>query len=127
MKVFVVEDSAVVGERLVEMITAIEGAVVVGVAQDEGSAVAGILDTGPDVAIFDIELREGSGIDVLAAVRKQLPGLTAIVLSNYSMPQYRRASVDAGADYFFDKVQDLEKLTAVLHGLRNDRYGRTLH
>jgi DNA-binding NarL/FixJ family response regulator len=127
MKVFVVEDSVVVGERLVEMITAVKGAVVVGVARDEGSAIAGILDAKPDVAIFDIELREGSGIDVLVAVRKQLPQLTAIMLSNYSMPQYRKASADAGADYFFDKVQELEKLSAVLHGLRNGRYSSTLH
>jgi DNA-binding NarL/FixJ family response regulator len=127
MKVFVVEDSAAVGERLVEMITAIEGATIVGVARDECSAVEGILYTGPDVAIVDIELREGNGIEVLAAVRKHLPGLTAIVLSNCSTPQYRKASADAGADYFFDKVQDLEKLMAILHELRDGHCGDMLH
>lgn len=124
---FVVEDSVVVRERLVEMITAIKGAIVVGIAKDECSAIEGILDTSPDVAILDIELRQGSGIEVLAAVRNRVPELTAIVLSNYSMPQYRKASVDAGADYFFDKVQDLEKLMAVLHGLRDGCCDGTLH
>jgi DNA-binding NarL/FixJ family response regulator len=127
MKVFVVEDSVAVRERLVEMIAGIKDAIVVGIAQDGCSAIEGILDTRPDVAILDIELRRGTGIEVLAAVRSRLPGLTAIMLSNYSMPQYRRASVNAGADYFFDKVQDLEKLMAVLHGLRDGHCGGVLH
>ena len=60
VKVFVVEDSALVRERLIEMIREIEGVDVVGEADSYGTAVAGIMSTPPDVAILDISLAEGN-------------------------------------------------------------------
>jgi DNA-binding NarL/FixJ family response regulator len=121
MKVFVVEDSAPVRERLVELIRGVEDVEVVGEAATYGKAVAGIVVTAPDVAILDIKLADdaGSGIDVLTEVRKTLPGLRAIVLSNYVTPQHVKASADAGAEYFLDKSSDFERIPEILANLRN--------
>jgi DNA-binding NarL/FixJ family response regulator len=120
MKVFVVEDSAAVRERLVEMIREIEDLEVVGEADTFGRAVAGIRDTLPDIAILDIKLANdgGSGIDVLNAVRKELPALRAIVISNYATPQHMKASADAGAEYFLDKTSDFERIPEILERMR---------
>jgi DNA-binding NarL/FixJ family response regulator len=120
MKVFVVEDSAAVRERLVEMIREIEDLEVVGEADTFGRAVVGIRDTMPDVAIIDIKLATdgGSGIDVLNAVRKELPALRAIVISNYATPQHMKASADAGAEYFLDKTSDFERIPEILERMR---------
>jgi DNA-binding NarL/FixJ family response regulator len=122
MKVFVVEDSAAVRERLVEMIREIEDLEVVGEADTFGRAVVGIRDTMPDVAIIDIKLATdgGSGIDVLNAVRKELPALRAIVISNYATPQHMKASADAGAEYFLDKTSDFERIPEILERMRAD-------
>lgn len=116
MKVFVVEDSAAVRERLVEMIREVEDVEVVGEAGSYALAVAGITHSHPDVAIVDIKLADdsGSGIDVLNQIRKTLPAMRAIVMSNYVTPQHAKASADAGADYFLDKSVDFERIPEIL-------------
>jgi len=126
MKVFVVEDSAAVRERLLELIREIEDVEVVGEAESYDAAVAGILTTRPDVAVLDIKLADdrGSGIDVLAEVRRGLPGMRAIVLSNYATPQYMKASADAGAEYFLDKSADFERITEILEQMKSDTSAR---
>ena len=120
MKVFVVEDSAAVRERLVEMIREVKDIEVVGEAATYDTAVAGIIDTRPDVAVLDIKLANetGSGIDALIEVRKTLPGIRAIILSNYSTPQHLKASADAGAEYFLDKSSDFERVAEILEQMK---------
>ena len=114
VKVFVVEDSALVRERLIEMIREVDGVDVVGEADSYGTAVEGIMSTHPDVAILDVSLAEGNGIEVLAHVKPRLPGLRGIVLTNYNSPQHLKASADAGAEYFLDKSVDFERITEIL-------------
>jgi DNA-binding NarL/FixJ family response regulator len=122
MKVYVVEDSAAVRERLLEMIREIDDVEVVGEAETYDTAVAGIMSTRPDVAVLDIKLADdgGSGIDVLAAVKKGLPAMRAIVLSNYATPQHMKASADAGAEYFLDKSAEFERITEILIQMKNE-------
>ena len=125
MKVFVVEDSAAVRERLIEMIREIEDIEVVGEAATYDAAVDGIMSTQPDVAVLDIKLGDGggSGIDVLNQVRKGLPAMKAIVLSNYATPQHMKASADAGAEYFLDKSADFERITEILEQMKSSTNG----
>jgi DNA-binding NarL/FixJ family response regulator len=122
MKVYVVEDSAVVRERLLEMLREIEDVEVVGEAETYDAAVSGILASRPDVAVLDIKLADdrGSGIDVLTAVRKGLPAIRAIVLSNYATPQHMKASADAGAEFFLDKSRDFERITGILEQMKDE-------
>jgi len=126
MKVFVVEDSAAVRERLLEMIREIEDIEVVGEAESFDAAVSGILDTRPDVAVLDIKLADdgGSGIDVLTEVKKGLPEMRAIMLSNYATPQHMKASADAGAEFFLDKSADFERIAEILEQLKGETGAR---
>ena len=114
MKVFLVEDSAPLCERLVEMIEAEGEHRVVGQAATYDDAVEGIVATQPDVGIFDIRLQRGNGIDALAEAKRRLPGLVGIVMSNYATAQHVKASADAGAEYFLDKSADFERITEIL-------------
>lgn len=119
MRVFVVEDSAPVRERLIEMIDEIGGFEVVGQAATFQEAVLGITRTRPDIAIFDIQLGSGSGIEALAEAKRGLPSLRAIVLTNHATPQHEKASFDAGAEYFLDKSADLEKMAGILQRMKS--------
>ena len=122
MKVFIVEDSPAVLERLVEMVGELADTEVVGSAGNYDAAVAGILAARPEVAILDIRLADdhGSGIDVLNRVKPVLPGLKAIVLSNYATPQHIKASADAGAEYFLDKSADFERIAGILEQIQDE-------
>ena len=114
MKIFVVEDSAPVRERLIEMIRELEDMEVVGEAGTCDAALAGIMATRPDVAILDVHLPDGSGIKVLAAVKQRFVGIRGIVLTNYTSAQHRTAAADAGAEYFLDKSADFERIPEIL-------------
>ena len=114
MKVFVVEDSQPVCERLVEMIEADSANHVVGHASSYDDAVRGIAATTPDVGIFDVQLAPGSGIAALSEAKRRQPGLVGIVMSNYATPQHEKASVEAGAAFFLDKSADFERITEIL-------------
>ncbi|MGE5522578.1 MAG: response regulator transcription factor [Rhodospirillaceae bacterium] len=120
MKVFVVEDSRAVCERLVELIEAEGEHRVVGKAATYDAAVTGIAATEPDVGIFDIRLERGNGIDALAEAKRRMPRLVGIVMSNYITPQHKKASVEAGAQYFLDKSADFERITEILSSLAVD-------
>ena len=122
MKVFVVEDSPAVCERLIEMIEADGDHVVVGNAATYDDAVAGIAATTPDVGIFDVKLARGNGIDALAEAKRCLPALVGIVMSNYVTEQHANASVQAGAAYFLDKSAEFERVNEILSSLQKQRH-----
>ena len=119
--VFIADDSSVIRERLIELLTGIENVVVVGEAADVSSAQDGIATTRPDVAIVDIRMPGGSGIDVLRrvkSVRRDHPSV--IMYTNYGLPQYRKACTEAGADFFFDKGSGTSALAAAIQELASN-------
>ena len=122
MKVFIVEDSPAVLERLQDMIRDVENVELVGDAATYDAAVAGIIATRPDVSILDIKLADdsGTGIDVLGRVKRDMPRMKSIMLSNYATPQHAKASSDAGADYFLDKSSDTDRIPDILNEMRSE-------
>ncbi len=77
-------------------------------------AIDGVLSTAADTVLLDLQLTDGNGLDVLAAVKPQRPGIHVIVLSNFATPQYRQASLAAGADVFLDKSQEFGRVPEIL-------------
>ncbi len=114
MKVFVVDDSALVRERLVSLLSEVEGVDVVGSAKSAEEGIEGISRSKPDVAILDIRMPAGNGITILERIKRHGSSPTIIMLTNYPSPQYRQKYMEAGADYFFDKSGDFHKVTDVL-------------
>lgn len=114
MNVFVVEDAPQVRKRLVAMLGSVPGVTVVGEADSVRGAIDGALTSGAEVLLLDLQLRDGNGLDVLAALKPQRPLLRVIVLSNFASPQYRQASLAAGADVFLDKSQEFERVPELL-------------
>ncbi len=116
-KVFIVEDSAPIRERLIELTDEIDGAAMVGFAETPADAIAGILDTRPDFVVLDYQLLGGTGVDVMRAVRPKAPNIVFVVLTNHANLQYRRRCLEAGASWFFDKSTEFSKIRDVITGL----------
>lgn len=114
LMVFLVEDSPAIRARLAATIRAIEGAELVGEAGTVGAAVDGIRATHPGAVILDLQLEDGSGLEVLKAVRASAPGLRVAVLTNYATDQHRRACMDAGAEFFLDKSSDFPRIREIV-------------
>jgi DNA-binding NarL/FixJ family response regulator len=127
-RVFVVEDSPAVCERLQTMLAGIEGTQAVGVAATAQDAIEGIRRARPDVVLLDVRLAEGSGFDVLRALRAQGLAPDAIdvyMLTNFAEAPYRRIAERLGVQGFFDKSTEFERvrnaLAARKRGIRGDQ------
>jgi DNA-binding NarL/FixJ family response regulator len=117
MKIFIVDDSAIVVERLKTLIAEIEGLEHVGSAANARDAVESILSLTPDIVILDIRLSGENGISVLERIKKEQLTPITIMLTNYPYPQYRKKCRELRADYFFDKVTDFEEFITLLRRL----------
>jgi len=112
-KVFLVEDSAALRDRLnVLLINA--GADIVGHASTAQNAIDGILETRPDVVVLDLSLAQGSGFDVLRVVHQAAPEIEFYMLSNFAGEPYRRHAKELGAAAFFDKTNEFERVRDVI-------------
>ncbi len=120
MKVFIVEDSGKVRELLQRMLTNLPNAQFVGSAVDELGAIECIEALLPDVVILDLNLKPGSGVEVLKSIKKNHPEIKVIVLTNYVDEFYIKSCKDAGVDYFFDKTFQFSMVRAVLWSLVYD-------
>lgn len=114
MKVFVVEDSAAVRERLCAMIADVDGAEVVATADGEETALNGIAETMPDLVMLDLHLASGSGMAVLRQVKALQPRVKVIVLTSVDYPRYQQKLMSAGADHYLVKSRDISTLPALL-------------
>lgn len=121
MKAFIVEDSAEICERLCSMIDGIPGISLAGHADNEDAAVRDIGAIQPGLLILDLNLASGSGMEVLRRIKLQGFHGAVIVLTNYAYPQYRKKSMELGADYFLDKSQEIERLNELLVNLANSQ------
>ena len=107
---FLVVDSAGLGQRLVAELEVVVGVRVVGWADRESDATAAIARLRPRFVILDLRLAQGSGLGVLEAVKRLEPPPIVAVLTNYPEPQYRARCAELGADYFFYKAAGLDSL-----------------
>jgi two-component system, NarL family, response regulator DevR len=117
-RVFVVEDSELIRERLLAMLDGMSGIEVVGYAETAADAIAGILFTSPDVVVLDIKLKAGSGIEVLRAIEHRRGKAAVIMLTNYATDVYRTKCLQAGAEYFLDKTNEFEQLRPIIDELK---------
>lgn len=117
MKVFIADDSSIVCERLSSMLSDLQGMEVVGCTANAIEAARRIRELKPDAVILDIRMLGGNGIDVLSTIKKEKGSPLVIILTNYPYPQYREKCERLGADFFFDKSADFEKVFQVLEKL----------
>lgn len=110
LKVFLVEDSPLIRERLFALFAGVEGARTVGYADGAEAAIRDILGQRPDAVVLDVSLAQGSGIDVLKALSARAPGIDVYMLTNFATPRYRRLCERLGAKGFFDKSTEFEKV-----------------
>jgi DNA-binding NarL/FixJ family response regulator len=117
MKVFLVEDSPMLRERLQDILASLPGTQAVGHAATAQAAIAGIQAARPDIVVCDIQLEEGNGFEVMQEIRKVLPDVKFYVLTNFANEAYRRKAEKLGAQGFFDKSREFEKLRDTLLGI----------
>lgn len=115
-KVFVVEDSPVIRTVLLQRIEEDARFSVVGYAETAPEAIGKIKESGAQLLIIDLHLREGSGYDILAHLKRTGTGsrLTSIVFTNYASQAHRLRAMALGATAFFDKSMEFDEMLDAL-------------
>ena len=123
LKVLLIEDSAVIRESLAEALGSTGMLQVTGVAETADDAVRTLKEDSFDAVIVDIQLRRGSGMDVLSYLHQAglLSQLMAIVLTNYALATYRKRCQQLGVQYFFDKSLEFDRVIEVLDEFATSR------
>ena len=111
-RAYIVEDSATIRENLIETLQELALVEAVGIADTEyeGKTWLAQNDAYWDLAIVDLFLREGSGLNILEACRSRRPTQKMIVLSNHATSDVRWRCAQLGADAVFDKSTEIDAL-----------------
>lgn len=128
VRIVLIEDSVALRDLLAEMLADAGGVEIVGSAGNETAAIDLLRQLHPDLAIVDLELQNGTGLKVLAALQA-MPACAdmprAVVFSNHTHPIVRERCRMLGAQAFFDKSFQLDELLAYVRAAAD--YATTRH
>ena len=107
LRVFLVEDLQRMRGLLADLFSSLGGLQVVGSASTEAEAKLWLDDHpgGWDVAVIDLVLDQGAGMEVIRRCRAEPGGGKVVVFSSYATPGVRQHCLDLGADAVFDKSE----------------------
>ena len=113
-RVLIVDDAKQVRERLISLLAEYPEIKVVAQAGDAKEALEALDRQKPDTVILDIRLPGKNGIELLKEIKAAHPAVTVIMLTNYGFEHYRQQSLQLGADHFFNKTLEFEKVVEIL-------------
>ncbi len=120
-RVLIVDDHPAVREALAMRIGRQSDLEVCGEAADLGEALRLVADTQPDVAVIDISLRTGCGIDLIKRIKDRNDTVRMLVWSTHSESLYAERALRAGALGYVNKEQATDK---IVEGIRRVLEGK---
>ncbi|MCI9889751.1 response regulator transcription factor [Micrococcales bacterium 31B] len=99
----IVDDHEIVRHGLADLVDRTDELQVCAEAGSVAEAVRRSRAVQPDIALVDLRLPDGTGIDVIKALREHCPETRCVVLTSFDDPDARTASRDAGAIGFMLK------------------------
>jgi len=123
VRVFLLDDHEVVRRGLRELLESEHDLEVVGEAGTADEALRRIPATNPDVAILDVRLPDGDGVQVCREIRSNHPGLACLMLTSYADDEALFSAIMAGAaGYLLKQVRG----TDLVDGIRRVGRGESL-
>ena len=121
-RAYIVEDSSLIRENLIEALQELAMVDSVGTADTEREGKQWLAEHGGwwDLAIVDLFLREGNGLNILEACRVRRPDQKMVVLSNHATRDIRWRCAQLGADAVFDKSTEIEQLVDYCASVRQE-------
>jgi DNA-binding NarL/FixJ family response regulator len=103
LTVFVVDDHEVLRRGVTNLLNEADDLTVIGAAATAAQAMARVPALDPDVAVVDVCLPDGDGVEVCRELRSLLPGLQCLMLTSYTHEQAMMNAFLAGAAGFVIK------------------------
>ena len=114
IRVFLMDDHEIVRRGLADLISLERDMEVVGEAGSKGEALVRIAATRPDVAVLDVRLPDGTGVEVCREARSELPDLRCLMLTSYSDDEALFDAIMAGASgYVLKEIRGNDLVDAI--------------
>ena len=126
MNVLVVDDSKIIRDRLVNLLSGIKGVETVAQAENAKIAMSTYRTIRPEVLILDIRMRGVNGIELLKQIKNEQHASKVIMLTNFPYPQYKKKCIEVGADYFLDKSSEFDQVGEIIRNLV-EQSGHVIH
>ena len=112
--VFLLDDHEVVRRGVAELLIAEGDIDIVGEAGTAAEALARIPATRPDVAVLDVRLPDGNGVEVCREIRSRLPQVHCLMLTSYGDDDALFEAIMAGAaGYVLKQIRGNELVSAI--------------
>jgi DNA-binding NarL/FixJ family response regulator len=122
IRVLLVDDHDLIRDGLTGVFGLEPGMMVVGTAKTVTSALELYGQLGPDVVVTDLQMQDGTGLDVVREVRKQRSDTGVVVLTMHSGDEQIFAAMEAGASAFVGKdAPSTEVVKAARHAAVSPR------
>jgi two-component system, NarL family, response regulator DesR len=119
VRVLLAEDQAMVRGALSALLS-LEGDIQIVAEASRGDEVLpAALDTLPDVALLDIEMPGGDGLEAAAVLHEQLPSCLVVILTTFGRAGYLRRAMESGAVGFLLKDAPASELAKAIHHVMN--------
>ncbi len=113
-RVFLLDDHEIVRRGLRELLEAEDGFAVVGEAGTAEEALTRIPATGPDVAVLDVRLPDGDGVEVCREIRSRHPEINCLIFTSFADDEALFSAILAGAArYVLKQVRGTDLVDAI--------------
>jgi two-component system, NarL family, response regulator DevR len=114
IRVFLLDDHEIVRRGLRDLLEADEGIEIVGEAGTAEEAYGRIPATRPDVAVLDVQLPDGNGVEVCREIRSKNPEIRCLILTSFADDEALFDAIMAGASgYLLKQIRSVDFVAAV--------------
>jgi len=117
LRVLLVEDSLPVRTRMRSLIEESVLVTIIGEASTAASAMMLFREHEPDAVVLDLQLEGSTGYTILEEIKRARADCIAIVLTTFAIPECREKCRELGADFFFEKSKEFERVPETLSAL----------
>lgn len=118
-RILIVEDNAFFLQFLKEALRARFPSMQISEATNGEEALEKIKTVPPDAIFMDLRLPGENGLEVTKKVKARYPNVIVVIVTNYDLPEYRKAAYESRADHFISKDSLLNMLNSILSNRTN--------
>jgi CheY-like chemotaxis protein len=118
-RVLIVEDNAFFLQFFRETLHSRFPSLEISEAADGEEAMQKIKALQPEAIFMDLRLPGESGLELTKKIKAQYPNIIVVIVTNYDLPEYRKAAYESKADHFISKDSFLKIINSILQDRTN--------
>jgi len=120
-RILIVEDNAFFLQFFRETLHSRFPSMEISEATDGEEAMQKIKDVQPEAIFMDVRLPGENGLELTQKIKARYPNIIVVIVTNYDLPEYRKAAYESKADHFISKDSFLKIINSILQNRNIDR------